>query len=619
MVSFKSSRVQHFWNRQGFVRYIFIILLVGFSYRIINIHNLSAGDISLEDKAINQSSQLIIDKARRGDIVDRNGELLASNLILKKIELNPIRLQPEFIPKLAEALNLPFDELDAVLEKKRNNKRGYLIIKKNISLIDPLIARVEKLKKIRINVCKEKRRPKKLGLIDRTLSILKIKKPNTIYETINKCSRQRADGITIQEDTKRYYPKGASLAPLIGRINHDNIGISGIEGEFEGALAGKNGKTRFEYNELSSESYFNPSSIDKLEHGQDIKLTIDSKIQFYAYKALENSVKFHDADSASAIILTPNGEILAMANYPADDPNNKNSYNPKNYRNRVLADKVEPGSTMKPFTMLLALDKNKITATEDELIDVTKRIGHIRPDKKYTEMTIKRILEKSHNLGTVSVSERLSKEEMYNAWDKLGFGYPLGLIPSIENSGSLRHYESWGDTDKRSLAFGHGPMETNLAQLARAYLVFANAGKIPHLKLIDGVSYNDEYIKVFSDKSVEKISSILDSVASDKGSGYRAQIDGYSVAGKTGTAEKVVNGAYSKDGEKRTFFVGFTPAKKPKYIMAIRLDYPKKCFVSWDPSLRNRCQGSNSASMTFKEAMKNILTNDNSIDFLSGS
>jgi len=617
MVTIKSSRVQHFWNRQGFVRYIFLVLLIAFSYRIINIHNLSAGEISLQERAVNQSSQLFIDKARRGDIVDRNGELLASNLILKKIELNPMRLQPEFIPRLANALDMPFDELDEILAKKRKNKRGYLIIKKNISLTDPLLRRVERLKKVRVNVCKEK--PKKGSLVDKVFSVLGIKQTKNKYETIKSCFPQIADGITIQEDTKRYYPKGASLAPLIGRINHDNKGISGIEGEFEQSLAGRNGKTKFEYSDFSSDSYFNPTTINKLEHGKDIKLTIDSKIQFYAFKALENSVRFHEADSASAIVLSANGEILAMANYPADNPNNKGIYNPKNYRNRVLADKVEPGSTMKPFTMLLALDKNKITATEDELIDVTERVGHIRPDKKYTQMTIKKILEKSHNLGTVTVSERLSKEEMYNTWSSLGFGHPLGLIPSIENSGSLRYYESWGDADKRSLSFGHGPMETNLAQLARAYLVFANEGKIPPLKLIEGVNYGEERINVFSGKSVNKIASILDSVASDKGSGYRAQIDGYSIAGKTGTAEKVINGAYSKSGEKRTFFVGFTPTKKPKYIMAIRLDYPKKCYTYWNPDLRNRCEGSNSASMTFKEAMKNILTNDNSIDLMSDS
>ena len=134
--------------------------------------------------------------------------------------------------------------------------------------------------------------------------------------------------------------------------------------------------------------------------------------------------------------MSPKGEILALANYPSASPNDRKSFDAEEYRNRVLADKIEPGSTMKPFTMLLALDKGVITATEDELIDVTERIGNHRPDEQiYFEMTIKLILEKSHNLGTINISERLENEDFYNAWKKLGFGASLGLMPSIENPG----------------------------------------------------------------------------------------------------------------------------------------------------------------------------------------
>jgi len=396
--------------------------------------------------------------------------------------------------------------------------------------------------------------------------------------------------------------------------------VSGIEGEFETILAGEAGVTELSLDQDFQGSYFNPLIVNQLEHGQNIELTIDANIQFHAYAAIKKSVEFHNATSGSAIILAPNGEILAMVNYPADDPNDKTIYNAEHYRNRVLSDKVEPGSTMKPFTMLLALDQNKITATDNELIDVSKRIGHIRSDAKARKygnaITVKKILQKSHNLGTVNVSERLKKEAMYDTWNKLGFGHPLGLIPSIENSGTLRHFESWALSDKRSLSFGHGPMETNLAQLARAYLVFANDGAIPALRLVKGVNIDESVTQVFSKKSTQKIADILDSVTL-KGSGYRAQIKGYDVAGKTGTAEMVVNGRYNKKGAKRTFFTGFVPTKKPKYIMAVRLDHPKKCYTSWDPSVRNKCGGSNSASMVFKDAMENILTADQSIKLLA--
>ena len=401
---------------------------------------------------------------------------------------------------------------------------------------------------------------------------------------------------------------------MIGKINSENIGVFGIEAEYDRYLAGVDGIKRIADNKNNSNIYYDAEIIKKFEEGENLSLTIDSDIQFQVFNAIKEQAEFHEADSAAAIVLSPNGEILALANYPSTNPNNLESYNPDDYRNRVFSDKTEPGSTMKPFTMLLALDKGIITATDDELIDVTKRVANIKPDDKFFQMTIQRILEKSHNLGTVMVAENIENEDFYNAWEKLGFGRSLGVMPGTENQGELKHYSSWRDSDRRSLSFGHGPMTTNLAQLARAYLVFANEGAIPSLKLIKSENNNESLEQVFSAESTKRISEILDSVASDNGSGYRAVIDGYSIAGKTGTAEMVIDGQYSKDGAKRTYFVGYSPAEKPKYIMAVRLDYPKKCFVSWDPTLRNRCEGSNSAAMAFQKAMKRILINDSEMN-----
>ena len=159
-------------------------------------------------------------------------------------------------------------------------------------------------------------------------------------------------------------------------------------------------------------------------------------------------------------------------------------------------------------------------------------------------------------------------------------------------------------------------MTTNLAQLARAYLVFANEGSIPSLKLIKTEIEDNPAEPVFSPESTKRISEILDSVASIKGSGYRTIINGYSVAGKTGTAEIVIDGEYNKDGAKRTYFVGYSPAKNPKYIMAIRLDYPKKCFYFDNPEIKLKCEGSNSAAIAFQQAMERILINDPEINLV---
>ena len=607
--------MQNYWYRQGFIKYFFILFLIVFGYRIVTINQLHAGDISIQEKGNKQADDKVRNQARRGDILDRNGNVLASNLILKKVNLDPTQVQPEFIPKLAEALEIPEKELRSAIAKKLNRKAGrkHLIIRKNLELTSPILENLNDLKKIKLEVCTTKQKKVKLGLLDRALVIANLKKDDPTYVSYTNCKTRRINGVELEEDTRRYYPKSASLAPLLGRINHDKQGASGIEREFEHILAGQNGILQLNFDQESQGSYFNPVMTKKVKHGENIELTIDSNIQYHAYAAIKKSVTYHNADSGSAIILAPNGEILAMVNYPADDPNEKSTYNAENYRNRVLSDKVEPGSTMKPFTMLLALDQGKIRATEDELIDVTKRIGHIKPDGKYKQMTIKKILQKSHNLGTINVSERLNKEDMYNTWKKLGFGRPLGLIPSIENSGSLRHFDSWGLADKRTLSFGHGPMETNLAQLARAYLVFANEGSIPPLKLLKNAILFDEKTQVFSKEATHRIAELLDAVVTWKGSGYRARIKGYDVAGKTGTAEMVINGSYNKKGAKRTFFTGFVPVEKPKYIMAVRLDHPKRCYNYYNSNNRGKCEGSNSAAMTFRKAMENILSSDQSI------
>jgi cell division protein FtsI (penicillin-binding protein 3) len=591
------------------------LFLIVFGYRIVTINQLHAGDISIQEKGNKQADDKVRNKARRGDILDRNGNVLASNLILKKVNLDPTQVQPEFIPKLAEALEMSEKELRSSITKKLKGKTGrkYLIIRKNLELTSAVLKNLKDLEKVKLKICTTKQKKIKLSLFDRALVMINIKKNEPIYISSTDCKKRKINGVALEEDTRRYYPKSASLAPLLGRINHDKQGAFGIEREFEHILAGQNGILQLNFDQESQGSYFNPVMTKKVKHGKNIELTIDSNIQYHAYAAIKKSVNYHDADSGSAIILAPNGEILAMVNYPADDPNDKSIYNAENYRNRVLSDIVEPGSTMKPFTMLLALDQNKITATEDECFDVTKRMKYVKREGDYTCMTVKKILQKSHNQGTVIVSEKLTKEDTYNTWRKLGFGRPLGLIPNIENSGSLRHFNTWGLADKRTLSFGYGPMNANLAQLARAYLVFANEGSIPPLKLLKDANTFDETTHVFSKDTTHKIANLLDSVVTWKGSGYRARIKGYDVAGKTGTAEMVVNGSYNKKGAKRTFFTGFVPVKQPRYIMAIRLDHPKKCYNYYNPDERNKCGGANSAAMTFRVAMENILSNDQSI------
>ena len=608
------ARVQGYRNRQALVKICFTVIVLVFTYRALTVSEIRANDISLKVKASKNSDFSLVEKSMRGNILDRNDNLLAINLIHKKINLDPMIIQDEYIDLLAEALELPYQDFRDEIIKKKANNRKYFIVKDKLKVNDPILENISELKKMRSKVCFKEVKTPSLSLIDKAKKVIGVKPVIKESFEVEKCSRQTIAGVAIESSGFRYYPKKDSIAPLIGKINSENIGVFGIEAEYDRYLAGVDGIKRIADNKNNSNIYYDAEIIKKFEEGENLSLTIDSDIQFHVFNAIKEQAEFHEADSAAAIVLSPNGEILALANYPSTNPNNLESYNPDDYRNRVFSDKTEPGSTMKPFTMLLALDKGIITATDDELIDVTKRVANIKPDDKFFQMTIQRILEKSHNLGTVMVAENIENEDFYNAWEKLGFGRSLGVMPGTENQGELKHYSSWRDSDRRSLSFGHGPMTTNLAQLARAYLVFANEGAIPSLKLIKSENNNESLEQVFSAESTKRISEILDSVASDNGSGYRAVIDGYSIAGKTGTAEMVIDGQYSKDGAKRTYFVGYSPAEKPKYIMAVRLDYPKKCFVSWDPTLRNRCEGSNSAAMAFQKAMKRILINDSEMN-----
>ena len=606
----KIARVQGYRNRQSLVKICFIAIVIIFIYRAFSVTDIKANDIPLKAKASKNSEFSLVEKSIRGNILDRNNNLLAINLIHKKINLDPMIIQEEYIDLLADALEMPrMDFREQIIEKKIN-KRKYFIVKEKLKVNDPILKNIAELQKKRSKVCFKTSKNPTVTLIDKAKKIIGMKPTAKEMTEVNKCARQRIAGVAIESGGFRYYPKKDSIAPLIGKTNSENIGVFGIESEYDQYLAGINGVKRLADNKDNSNIYYDAEMIKKFKQGEDLKLTIDSDIQFHVFNAIKEQAEFHEADSAAAIVLSPNGEILALANYPSTNPNNHQSYSADDYRNRVFSDKTEPGSTMKPFTMLLALDKGVITATDDELIDVKNRVGNIPPDKKYFEMTIQQILEKSHNLGTVMVAENIENEEFYDTWEKLGFGRSLGVMPGTENSGVLRHFSNWGLADKRSLSFGHGPMNTNLAQLARAYLVFANDGALPSLKLLKDDNKNESITQVFTPESTQRISQILDSVASDNGSGYRAVIDGYSVAGKTGTDEMVIDGQYNKDGAKRTYFVGYSPADKPKYIMAVRLDYPKKCFVSWDPTMRNRCEGSNSASMAFKKAMERILIND---------
>ena len=351
------ARVQGYRNRQALVKICFIFIVIIFTYRAFTISEIQANNSSLKSKASKNSEFSLVEKPIRGNILDRHDNLLAINLIHKKINLDPMIIQDEYVDLLADALELPREEFKEEIAIKKSNNRKYFIVKDKLRVNDPILKNVAELKKRRSKVCFTEVKTPSLSLIDKAKKVIGMKPSIKESYEVNKCSRQKIAGVAIESSVFRYYPKKDSIAPLIGKINSDNIGVFGIEAEYDQYLAGINGIKRIADNKDNSNIYYDAEIIKNLKEGENLKLTIDPDIQFHVFNAIKEQAEFHEADSAAAIVLSPNGEILALANYPSTNPNNLENYSADDYRNRVLSDKTEPGSTMKPFTMLLALDK----------------------------------------------------------------------------------------------------------------------------------------------------------------------------------------------------------------------------------------------------------------------
>ena len=273
-------------------------------------------EVSSHDKASSKSIQTMTEKAIRGSILDRNGNILAIDLIKQRINLDPSLVQDEYVTLLAQALSMPSDELKEILEKKKLAGRRHLIIKKNLAVTDPIFNKISELKRNIQEVCISSMVDQENSWIDRAKSLAGFDIPikDKVEEII--CAPKKIAGVFIETESFRYYPKNKSLAALLGKVNEFNYGAFGIEKEFDRYLAGRNGKKRLADDKSNSDIYYDAEIIEPLEHGDDIQLTIDADIQFHLYNAIKNSAEFHEADSASAIVLAPNGEILAFSQLP---------------------------------------------------------------------------------------------------------------------------------------------------------------------------------------------------------------------------------------------------------------------------------------------------------------
>lgn len=383
----------------------------------------------------------------------------------------------------------------------------------------------------------------------------------------------RMPGVHSLPETQRFYPEGEVAGTVVGFTNLDDLGQEGIELTYNDRLSGKPGSRRVIKNKLG-QVIEDIRAVNLPVNGQDIALSIDTRIQYLLYRTLAEAVQFNEAQSASGVVVDVlTGEILALVNFPTFDPNNRSTMRGVNLRNRVLTDTFEPGSILKPFTMGLAMalgrinDSTQIDTGRGEVIFHGERIRDVTKNGVMDPMGI---MVKSSNIGMARISQRLEAEEMWTQFTALGFGQPPVIGFPGAAAGRLRPWERWRPIEQATMAYGYG-LSTSLLQVAKAYTAFARDGDMVNLTLIKRKD-QPATIPVYDAAVAQTIRSMLEASAGPEGAKL-AQVQGYRVAGKSGTARKIINREYSQT-HYRSSFVGFGPASSPRIVVAVSIDEP---------------------------------------------
>jgi cell division protein FtsI (penicillin-binding protein 3) len=393
-------------------------------------------------------------------------------------------------------------------------------------------------------------------------------------ETAEKVKALALPGIHQKNEYRRYYPAGEVMAHVLGFTGAEDVGQEGIELAFNGQLAGKPGSRRV-IKDRRGNVVEDVESIRPPLDGKDIALAIDSKVQYLAYTHLKQALTEHRAKAGGVVVIdADSGEILALVNLPTYNPNNRTKLAGAQLRNRALTDTFEPGSTLKPFTAALALEQGKVRFdTQIQTAPGKMTIGSatIHDAHMHGMLTVAQIIQKSSNIGSAKLALSMKPEEMWAMFDSLGFGAPLKLGFPGEAGGRLRPAKTWKPIEQATMAYGHG-ISVTLIQLARAYQAFARDGDLLPLSLsrVDVPPTTGK--QVFSAQTAREVRAMLEMAVRPGGTAPKAQIPGYRVAGKTGTAHKLESGAYAN--RYVASFVGFAPVSDPRLIVAVMIDEP---------------------------------------------
>ena len=382
-------------------------------------------------------------------------------------------------------------------------------------------------------------------------------------------------GVFLQREYRRYYPAGEVAAHVIGFTSVDDRGQEGIELAYQEWLAGKSGSQRVIKDRLGN-IVEQVESMSAPRDGRALALSLDSGVQYLAYRELKKAAIAHSAKAGSIVVLDArSGEVLALANWPSYNPNNRETFHARRTRNRAVVDLFEPGSTLKPFTAAAAIDSGLLGP--NSIINVesgTMRIGNRTIHDAHRDghlLSVSQVIQKSSNVGSAKIALAMEPQELWQVLTTAGFGaQPKSGFPG-EAAGLLRDFDNWKPIEQATMSYGHG-LSVSLLQLARAYTVFASDGMLAPLTFVRrdaGVPGQ----RVISASTARTVRSMLESVTQPGGTAVQARVTGYTVAGKTGTVHKLINGAYASD-KYLSSFVGFAPVSDPRVVVAVMIDEP---------------------------------------------
>jgi len=469
--------------------------------------------------------------ASRGRIYDRNGLLLASSVVAPSIWAIPEDVSggatPAQLEQLARLLGLPLAQLRQKLTS--HEEKSFVWLKRQVD--EPVAGQIEALK---------------------------------------------IPGIYQREEYKRIYPEGEAAAQVVGFTGVDGGGQEGAELAFNQQLSGKDGSRHVIKDRLGHVVDLVGDDVPPVD-GNDLYLSIDSKIQFFAYQKVRDAVVAHKAKSGSVVVLdTRTGEVLAMANYPSYDPNNRKNLSGAQLRNIAITDTFEPGSTMKPITIGTALELGRVTPfTKIDTGPGRYQMGRftIRDTHDYGVLTVQGVIQKSSNIGALKISQRLRPQEQWNVYNLLGYGQRPDLGFPGAAPGFVRPWEKWKPVEQATMAYGYG-LSASLFAMVHSYTAFAHDGQViaaTLLKSASGAPVSGQ--RVFSPKTAADIRAMLHLVTGPGGTAPLAQTVGYTVGGKTGTAHKQVGKHYASN-KYRAWFTGIAPIDDTRIAVGVMIDEP---------------------------------------------